>query len=115
MSEILIEATLDTIYMIVGSTFFSVILGFIPAIIMTLTASDGLRPNKVVYGIFDFLVNTFRSFPFVILLVLVMPLTRAIVGTTIKPTAALVPLTIFRLFIEFILKKLCHLLYQVLY
>ena len=55
MSEILIEATLDTIYMIVGSTFFSVILGFIPAIIMTLTASDGLRPNKVVYGIFDFL------------------------------------------------------------
>ncbi|WP_273400164.1 methionine ABC transporter permease [Traorella massiliensis] len=94
MSEILIEATLDTIYMIVGSTFFSVILGFIPAIIMTLTASDGLRPNKIVYGIFDFLVNTFRSFPFVILLVLVMPLTRAIVGTTIKPTAALVPLTI---------------------
>lgn len=94
MSQILIKALYETLYMVVGSTLLSVILGFIPAIIMTLTAEDGLRPNKAVYGVLDFLVNTFRSFPFVILMVLVMPVTRLIVGTTIKKTAALVPLTI---------------------
>ncbi|WP_294562127.1 methionine ABC transporter permease [uncultured Traorella sp.] len=94
MSQILLKALYETLYMVLGSTFFSVILGFIPAIVMTLTASDGLRPNKKIYAILDFLVNTFRSFPFVILMCLVTPLTRFIVGTTIQKTAALVPLTI---------------------
>ena len=80
--------------MVAGSTFFSVILGFIPAIVLVLTAPDGLKPNKWAYQILDFLVNTFRSFPFIILLVLVIPVTRAIVGTSLGSTAAIVPLTI---------------------
>ena len=63
----------EDVYKRQGSTFFAVILGFVPAIILTLTAPDGLKPNKVVYTILDILVNIFRSFPFVILMVIVIP------------------------------------------
>ncbi len=94
MADVLIEATIETIYMVLGSTLFSVILGFIPAIVLTLTAPDGLKPNRIVYQILDFIVNTFRSFPFIILMVIVIPVTRAIAGKAIGSTAALIPLTI---------------------
>lgn len=94
MLNTIFNATNQTLYMVAGSTLFSVILGFIPAIVLVLTAPDGLKPNKWVYQILDFLVNTFRSFPFIILLVLVIPVTRAIVGTSLGSTAAIVPLTI---------------------
>jgi D-methionine transport system permease protein len=94
MADMMINATLETIYMVLGSTVFSVILGFIPAIILTLTADDGLKPNKIIYNILDILVNIFRSFPFIILMVIVIPVTRAIAGKAIGTTAALVPLTI---------------------
>ena len=77
MSDVILKATYETLYMVIGSTFFAVILGFIPAIILTLTAPDGLKPNKVIYTILDILVNIFRSFPFVILMVIVIPLTRS--------------------------------------
>ncbi len=94
MVDVIAKATWQTVYMVVGSTFFSVILGFIPAIVLTLTAPDGLRPNKVVYGLLDLLVNTFRSFPFIILMVIVIPFTRLLAGKAIGTKAALVPLTI---------------------
>lgn len=94
MSDVILKATYETLYMVIGSTLFAVILGFIPAIILTLTAPDGLKPNKVIYTILDVLVNIFRSFPFVILMVIVIPLTRLIAGKAIGTTAALVPLTI---------------------
>jgi len=94
VADMMIEASIETLYMVIGSTLFSVVLGFIPAIILTLTASDGLKPNKVVYTILDFIVNVFRSFPFIILMIIVIPVTRAIAGKAIGTTAALVPLTI---------------------
>ena len=94
MFNTMVEATDQTLYMVFGSTLFSVILGFVPAIILVLTAPDGLKPNKVIYQVLDFIVNTFRSFPFIILLILVIPVTRAIVGTSLGSTAAIVPLTI---------------------
>ena len=47
MSDVILKATYETLYMVIGSTFFAVILGFVPAIILTLTAPDGLKPNKV--------------------------------------------------------------------
>ena len=93
MWDIILKATSQTLTMVFWSTLFSVLLGFLPAIILTLTAPDGLKPNKVVYEILSFLVNTFRSFPFVILMVVIIPLTRAIMGTTIGTRAAIVPLT----------------------
>ena len=94
MFDTMVKASYETLYMVFGTTFFSVILGFIPAIVLVLTAPDGLKPNKIVYQILDFIVNTFRSFPFITLLILVIPVTRAIVGTSLGSTAAIVPLTI---------------------
>lgn len=94
MSEVVIKACIETLYMSLLSTFFAVILGFIPAIVLTLTASDGLKPNKLVYSILDFIVNVFRSFPFIILMVILIPVTRFIAGKAIGTTAAIVPLTI---------------------
>ena len=94
MADIILKAAGQTLTMVFWSTLFSVLLGFIPAIILTLTAPDGLRPNRIVYEVLSFLVNTFRSFPFVILMVIIIPLTSAIAGTTIGTQAAIVPLTV---------------------
>ena len=94
MYDVIMKAFGQTVYMVIGSTIFSVILGFIPAIVLTVTAPDGLRPNKIIYGILDILVNVFRSFPFIILMVIVIPFTRMIAGKAIGTKAALVPLTI---------------------
>ena len=94
MTSILVTAFWQTLYMVFWSTFFSVLIGFIPAVILTLTAPDGLHPIRPVYEVLSFLVNVFRSFPFVILLVLVIPFTRLIVGKAIGTTASIVPLTL---------------------
>ena len=94
MSSVIMTAFKQTLYIVFWSTLFSVIIGFIPAIILTLTAPDGLKPNKIVYEILSFLVNVFRSFPFIILLVILIPFTRAVVGKSIGTTASIVPLTV---------------------
>lgn len=94
MINTILHASLQTLYMVFFSALFAIILGFIPAIILTLTAEDGLRPNKAVYEVLSFIVNVFRSFPFVILMIIVIPLTRLIAGTSIGTTAAIVPLTV---------------------
>ncbi len=94
MGGVILTALWQTLYMVFWSTLFSVVIGFIPAIILTLTAPDGLRPIRPVYEILSFLVNVFRSFPFVILLVLVIPFTRLVVGKAIGTTASIVPLTL---------------------
>lgn len=94
MWDLLIEALQDTFTMVIPSTIFSMILGFILAIILVVTAKEGLRPNRAIYTILDFIINILRSFPFIILMVAIVPLTRLIVGTTIGPEAAIVPLTI---------------------
>lgn len=92
-NEILV-ATLETFYMVILSTVFAFIGGFVIAIVLTLTAEDGLRTNKSVYRILDFVVNTLRSFPFVILMVALFPLSKFIIGTTIGKEAMIVPLSI---------------------
>ncbi len=94
MMDIILRASQQTLYMVLFSTLFSVILGFFPAIVLTLTAPDGLKPNKIIYETLSFIVNVFRSFPFVILMVIIIPLTRAIAGTSIGTNAAIVPLTV---------------------
>ena len=94
MMDVILTASKQTLYMVFWSTLLSVILGFIPAIVMTLTAPDGLRPNRVVYEILSLIVNVFRSFPFIILLIIIIPFTRMVVGKAIGTTAAVVPLTV---------------------
>lgn len=95
MLDILIKGTWQTLYMVFFSTLIAVIVGFIPAIVLTLTAPDGLKPNRIIYGVLDVIVNVFRSFPFIILMLIVIPVTRLIAGTSIGTTAAIVPLTIY--------------------
>lgn len=94
MVDTIIPALQETAVMVGASTLLSVILGFIPAIILTVTAKDGLHPNRVVYGVLDFLVNVFRSFPFIILMIVIIPFTRMVAGRAIGTTAAIVPLTV---------------------
>ncbi|NMM64616.1 ABC transporter permease [Clostridium sp. P21] len=93
-NEILLPALGETIQMVLISTFLAVVIGFIPAIILVLTDEDGLRPNKFIYKILDFIINTLRSFPFLILMISIFPLTKLIVGTSIGTNAAIVPLTL---------------------
>lgn len=94
MTGVVLGAFEQTLYMVFWSTLFSVIIGFVPAIILTLTAPDGLHPIRPVYEILSFVINVFRSFPFIILLVLVIPFTRLVAGKAIGTTAAVVPLTL---------------------
>ena len=93
MGDIILKAFNETVFMTFYSTIFSVILGFILAVIFTISAEDGLRPNKIIYKVLDVIINILRSFPFIILMVFIIPLTRAIVGTSIGKEAAIVPLT----------------------
>ncbi|MCQ2969121.1 MAG: ABC transporter permease [Clostridium sp.] len=93
MGDIILKAFNETVFMTFYSTIFSFIIGFILAVILTISAQDGLRPNKMIYKILDVIINILRSFPFIILMVFIIPLTRAIVGTSIGKEAAIVPLT----------------------
>lgn len=94
INEILGEALLQTLYMIIVPTIAATIIGFILAIILVITKSDGLKPNNIINSTLGFIVNTLRSFPFMILIVALIPITRLLVGTSIGETAALVPITI---------------------
>lgn len=93
-SKIIVPALGETIYMVVITFVLSFVLSFFIAIVMYLTNKVGLRENKTVYKTLDILINITRAFPFVILIVAVIPLTKFIVGTSIGVNAAIVPLTI---------------------
>ncbi len=90
--KIIGESFLQTVYMTVFSTIGAYIIGLPVGILLTVTDKNGLSPNKILHGALALTVNVSRSIPFIIMLLLVTPLTRAITGTTIGATAALVPL-----------------------
>ena len=90
----LLEGVRDTLYMTLASTFFGYVLGLPLGVILAVTDKDGIKPNAFVYKILDIIVNILRSIPFLILLILVIPITRAIVGKTYGSTATVVPLVI---------------------
>ncbi len=94
MSKVILESFGQTMYMVFYSTLFAIILGFIPAIILVVTSPTGLKPNRLIYKTLDVIINILRSFPFLILMVFIIPLTRVIAGTSIGKTAAIVPLTV---------------------
>ena len=83
----------ETLYMTLTSTLLGYVLGLPMGILLVICARDGIRPNAVVYKIFDLISNIFRSIPFLILLILVMPLTAKLVGKSYGSTATIVPLT----------------------
>lgn len=88
-------AATQTLYMLSYSLLFGALLGTALGILLVLTRKGGVLANRVVYSILNNVVNIVRSVPFIILLVVIMPVTKGIVGTTIGTKAALVPLTLY--------------------
>ena len=92
--NLLLEATWQTIYMVTIALFFGSIIGTILGITLVVTRKGHILENKFIYSIINPIVNIFRSIPFIILLVAIVPFTRFIVGTSIGTTAAIVPLVL---------------------
>lgn len=90
----LLEGTGATLYMTLVSTLFGYVLGLPMGVVLAVTDREGIRPNKAVYKVLDFITNVIRSVPFLILLILVIPLTKAIVGKSYGSSATIVPLVI---------------------
>lgn len=84
----------ETLLMTLLSTFFGYVIGLPWGVGLTVTKKGGLSENAVVYRILDVLSNIMRSVPFLILLILIMPLTRFVVGTTVGTKATILPLTL---------------------
>ena len=94
LSQIVWPALAETFFMVFVTVLFSVIIGIFIAIVLYMTSPNGLKPAKNLNRAISFLVNVFRSFPFIILSVAIIPFTRIVVGTAIGNVAALVPLII---------------------
>lgn len=94
-SDKLIESVVQTLYMLGWSLFFGVIFGVPLGLLLVFTRKEGILNNKVLYFFINGIVNLVRSVPFVILLVFIAPLTKAITGTRIGTKAAIVPLVFY--------------------
>ena len=94
MIPLMLGGVKDTLYMTTVSTLFAYLLGFPLAILLVLTSPGGLAPRPLLYRVLDAVVNIFRSIPFLILMILVIPLTRLIAGKAYGSTATIVPLVI---------------------
>ncbi|NLF45577.1 MAG: ABC transporter permease [Syntrophomonadaceae bacterium] len=92
--EKILIATWETLYMVGISTFLSYILGLVLGIILVITTKNHVAENKSINLVLGAIVNATRSIPFIIFLILVIPLTRWIVGTSIGTIASIVPLTL---------------------
>ena len=90
----LLEGIRDTLYMTLASTLFGYIIGLPMGIVLTVTDKDGIRPNAAVYKVLAVISNLLRSIPFIILLIVLIPFTRFVVGRSYGSTATIVPLTI---------------------
>lgn len=94
MADLVLTPTLETIYMVFASTIFSLLIGFPLGIILVITDKGNIWEKPVFNKILDGLINILRSIPFIILMILVFPLSKIIVGRSIGTTATIVPLSI---------------------
>ncbi len=113
MQPLLSDATLDTLFMVWWSTFYAVLVGIPVGVLLHLTVRGGLLQNVVVNKALGAIVNIGRSFPFLILIVVLIPFTRLVVGVSIGPTGAVVPLAIaaipfFARLVEAALREVDH-------
>lgn len=83
------DALIETLFMSGVALIFAVIFGIVMGVILYLTQKDGLYENKIVHTILDWLVNILRAVPFIILLILVMPLAKMMTGSILGAKAAL--------------------------
>ncbi|MCY7776886.1 ABC transporter permease [Bacillus haynesii] len=91
----IIDALVQTIQMTVFSLLFSSVIGIPLGILLVVTRKGHLLENPAVFTIVNMIINIFRSVPFIILMVALIPVTRLIVGTSIGTSAAIVPLTFY--------------------
>ena len=90
----LLEGIRDTLYMTLASTILGYVFGLPMGILLTVTDKDGIKPNAPVYKVMDVIINMTRSVPFLILLILLIPFTRFLVGKSYGSTATIVPLVV---------------------
>ena len=86
--------TWETLQMVLISTLIGYVIGLPLGVLLTVSSEDGIAPNKVLYRILDLIMNVTRSVPFLILLILIQPLTKLVVGKSYGTTATIVPLTV---------------------
>ena len=94
MLNVILNGIVETFEMVIVSTVLGYVLGLPLGIILTVTDKNGLKPNAVVYKILDAVTNILRSVPFLILLVVIIPFTKLLVGKSYGTSGAIVPLTI---------------------
>ena len=92
--SMIIDSTLETLYMVFFSTLFSLLIGFPIGVLLVITKEGNILERPKLNKVLEIVINTLRSFPFIILMICLFPLSRIIVGTTIGSTAAIVPLSI---------------------
>lgn len=88
----------ETVYMVGIGLIISIIIGLPIGVILVVTREKGILENKIIFNILNIIINIFRSIPFIILVVAIVPFTRLIVGTSIGTTAAIVPLVLYTAF-----------------
>lgn len=88
------QPTVETLIMVFFSTLFSVIIGFPLGVLLFVTGPTGIMPKKVLNLVLSRIVDVLRSFPFVILMIVLLPMTRAILGKAIGTAATIIPLSI---------------------
>lgn len=94
MAELIIPSLLETLYMVFFSTIFSLLIGFPLGILLVITENNSIWEKPVLNKVLNSIINVLRSFPFIILMILVFPISKLIVGKTIGTTATIVPLSI---------------------
>ncbi|NMD70989.1 ABC transporter permease [Bacillus sp. DNRA2] len=94
-ADLILNALWETLYMVSISLFFGGLLGLFLGILLVVTRKGHVLENKWIFSFVNPIVNVFRSIPFIILLVAIIPFTRLIVGTSIGTTAAIVPLVLY--------------------
>ena len=92
--DMIIAGIGEPLYLTLGATLLGYLFGLPMGILLTVSDKDGLKPNAVLYKILDVVANIVRSIPFLILLILIIPFTRLLVGKSYGPTATIVPLTV---------------------
>ncbi len=94
MTMMMVDGVRETLFMTLLSTIFGYLLGLPMGVALAVTDKNGIRPNAVVYKILDVTANVVRSIPFLILLILIMPVTKLLVGRSYGTAATVVPLTV---------------------
>lgn len=94
LSQLLLQGTLDTLYMTLVSTAVAYLIGIPLGVILVITRKDGICPAPKTNAILGTIVNIMRSIPFLILIIVLIPFTRLVAGTSIGATATIVPLIV---------------------